>query len=523
MAAAMVPSLAIAGLGGDPVDVAPVTVPAFAKGMGVSALVGLTLLVGTVRRRRDRFGASDGFAVATFGWLLLAILAAVPLYLCKEALPPQLAEAEGVVGTSPNWRFTYIDAFFETMSGLTTTGSSVFGTATAVEGGRGVIEALPPSFLFLRSLCHWLGGMGIIVLCLAVLPALRAGGYQAFQAEVPGPVAERLRPRIRETATILWGVYVLLTVAETVLLWLGRMPLFDAICHAFGTMATGGYSTKDASIGHYAQAGHPSALYFEVVITVFMVLAGINFLLHFQALRGSFDGIRRNRELLFYAAVLAAATIVIGAALALWGGPTYDGAGTLARHTSFQVVSITTTTGYCTADFNAWPTLCRAGLVMLMFFGGCAGSTGGGMKQIRILVLGKYFHREMIRLLRPGLQKPIRVGDTVLDSRRVANIVGLVILWVGSAIVASLILAALLQGHYNPNVGNAPDSQLLTSITAVIATINNIGPGLSGVGASQNFGWMPGTAKLLLCLCMLMGRLEIYSVVIMLLPRTWRL
>ena len=515
MAAAMVPSLGIAVFGGDPPEVAPATTAAFAQGIGLSALVSAILLLGTLGRTGGRFSASDGFSIATLGWLVLALLAAVPLYLCKAA------GAEG--GASPAASFSFADALFETMSGLTTTGATVFGTDASVVGGRGVIEALPPSFLFMRSLCHWLGGMGIIVLCLAVLPSLGAGGYQAFQAEVPGPVAERLRPRLRETAAILWGVYLLLTLTEILLLWIGRMPLFDAICHAFGTMATGGFSTKDASIGHYAAVGHPSALYFEAVITVFMALAGVNFLLHYQALRGSFEGFRRNRELHFYALVLVFAALVIGSALALWGDAAYHSAPVIARHAIFQVVSVTTTTGFVTTDFDVWPTLCRAVLLILMFFGGCAGSTAGGMKQIRVLVLGKYFHRELIRLLRPSILKPISVGSTVLDSRRVANIVGLAVLWVGCAVAASLLLSALLYGAANPSVPDHPDSRLVTAVSAVITTINNVGPGMSGVGAHQNYGWMPAGAKLLLSLCMLMGRLEIYSVVIVFLPRTWRL
>ncbi|MDI9601223.1 MAG: TrkH family potassium uptake protein [Acidobacteriota bacterium] len=518
MAVAMIPSLGLAAFGGDPEGIAAVTTSAFGRGITLSALVSAILLLTTWGRVGNRFSASDGFAIATFGWLLLAVLAAVPLYLCKGMTPL----GDDLTGASPNWRFTFVDAFFEAMGGLTTTSSSVFGTDGSVEGGRGLVEGLPPSFLFMRSLCHWLGGMGIVVLCLALLPALSAGGYQVFQAEVPGPAAEKLRPRLRETAAILWGVYAAMTAVLVLLFWLGKMPLLDAICHAFGTISTGGCSTKDASIAHYAQMGHPSALYFEVVTIVFMLFSSISFLLHFQALRGSLEGYRRNEELRFYAVVLVASTLLVGLGLALWGGSAYAAKATLARHAVFQVVSIATSTGYYSADFDAWPALCRIVLIALAFGGGCAASTAGGLKQIRLLVLFRYCHREVMRLLRPGLERPIRVGDAIVDSRRVSQIVGLMVLWVGVIVVGSVVLAFLLHGADNPSFDGHHDSHLVTVLTATVACVSNVGPGLSGAGPTQNYGWMPAGAKLLLSFCCLLGRLEIYSVIILLLPRTWR-
>ena len=527
-AAAMLVPLGIALLGEEAQTLGTKTAWAFGIGVGFSLGVGLLLRLLTHRSAHDRFTASEGFAVAVFGWLLLAGLGAVPLYLCRSTGTLQAGQSHRVVGRSPGPAFSYLDAYFETMSGFTTTGASVFGTSRRItdaagnEVGRGMIEALPPSFLFWRSLTHWLGGMGIVVLCLAILPALRAGGYPMFQAEVPGPTAERLRPRIRETAAILWGVYVLLSGGETLLLWLGDMPLFDALCHAFGTMATGGFSPKDASIGHYAATGHPSALYFEVVIDVFMFLAGCNFLLHFQALHGQFTGYRRSGEFRFYAMLLGGAIVVLTGVTHLSGLAGYESLGSAFRQSVFQGISITTTTGYCTADFNQWPTVARGLMVLLMFCGGCAGSTGGGLKQMRVLVAIKGVLRELRRLLRPGLVNRIRMGTESLNDRLVANILGLVLLWGLVFVVATLGVALFLGDAHFP--GHAPnaDSQLVTAGTAVAATLNNIGPGLSGVGATCNYGWMPGSVKLILIFCMLMGRLEVYSVVVVFLPLAWR-
>jgi trk system potassium uptake protein TrkH len=508
-AGAMLPSLGLALFYDAGPGVAARTVPAFGVGVAAAAGVGLALRLLTRRQAGQALAAAEGFAVATLGWLLLALLGALPLWLSRAG--PEAAPAP---------RFTYIDAFFETMSGFTTTGSTVFGTA-AEAGGRGLIESLPHSFLFWRSLTHWLGGMGIVVLVLALLPALRAGGYQMFQAEVPGPTAERLRPRVRETAGILWGVYLLLSAAETLLLWLGEMPLFDALCHTFGTMATGGFSTKDASIGHYLETGHPAALYFEGVICLFMFLAGCNFLLHFKALHGDLSGYRRDAEFHWYCGVLLVATLVIAVAVRLAGATGAAALPTAVRQALFNVLAITTTTGFCTVDTNLWPDVTRLLLVVLMFMGGCAGSTGGGLKQVRVMTVLRYAYRELLRLLRPQLANRIRLGTVTLEERMVGNILGLSVLYVGVFVVAVLLVSVCLTGAQPPAYA-AGDSRLVTSFTAVAATLNNIGPGLAGVGAKENYGWMPPSAKVLLALCMLMGRLEVYSVVVILLPLAWR-
>ncbi|MHC4884196.1 MAG: TrkH family potassium uptake protein [Planctomycetota bacterium] len=504
--AAMLPSLGIALFGETNPEISAGATQAFVTGILICGLGGLTLRYLTHRHRRDRITASEGFAVAGLGWILAAGLGAIPMVLCRGIES----------GLSPALHFSFIDAYFESMSGFTTTGSSVFGTL-AGDGGFGAIEALPRSFLFWRSLTHWLGGMGIVVLCLAILPALRAGGYQMFQAEVPGPTAERLQPRIRETAAILWGVYILLSVAEALLLRIGGMPFFDSLCHTFGTMATGGFSTRDASIGAYS--AEANGLYFEIIIDLFMFLAGCNFLLHFKALHGEPRNYFKDAEFRFYCFVLAAGILLITVGLQI--AATDTGIGTSFRQAVFQVLSITTTTGFATVDFNLWPGACRILMVLLMFFGGCAGSTGGGLKQVRLMVAFRYIQREMMRLLRPRLFNRIQIGEASIEDRLAGNIIGLVLLYFFIFGAASFLLLLCLAGTIPPNA-DSPDGQLVTAVTAVAATLNNIGPGLSGVGATNNFHWMPDSAKILLSLCMLLGRLEVYSVIVILLPHAWR-
>ncbi|PLX89921.1 MAG: potassium transporter, partial [Desulfuromonas sp.] len=322
-------------------------VPALFLSSLVSAACG-GVLYHFCRSRRD-LALRDGFAVVTFGWTLFALFGALP-FVFSGAIP------------------SLIDAFFETMSGFTTTGSTILTD----------IEALPKSLLLWRSMTQWLGGMGIIVLSLAILPMLGVGGMQLFKAEVPGPTADRLKPRIQDTAKLLWGVYVLLTVAETILLMVAGMSFFDAANHAFTTMATGGFSTRNASV-----AGFESAA-IDWIITLFMFLAGVNFSLHYLALRGRVMDYLRNEEFRFYLTLILAGTVLI----TLFNLPsTYPSLLDNLRYSAFQVVSIMTTTGFGTADYELWPVLCQYLLIFSMFIGGCAGSTGGGMKVARIMLL----------------------------------------------------------------------------------------------------------------------------------------
>ncbi len=489
----------------------------FKQSIALALSIFLALIFGlSVKKLTSKYSENqlikpaEGFAISGLGWILLSFWGALPLYL------------GGIVEN-------FTDGYFEIISGFTTTGSSVFGTAK-IDGGLGLIERLPKSILLWRSLTHWLGGMGIIVLSLAVLPALRAGGYQMFAAEVPGPTAEKLRPRLKDTAAILWGVYVLLSLAEMLLLWRGGptspteggMSILDSICHTFGTMATGGFSTKDASIGYYAKIGHVNADYFEYVIIVFMFLAGSNFVLHYKALHGELGSYKKDTEFKFYFKCVAFATIVI--MMIIWFG-NMNGCNTLEdafRISLFQVLSITTTTGFATANFDVWPNICRILLVTLMFFGGCAGSTGGGMKMIRIQVVMKNAIRELKRLINPRAVITVKQGEMNIKEQVLANIMIFVCLYLIIFAVASVLVVASLNMASIGSAAESANDQLITGVTAVIATLNNIGPGLSGVGATCNFGSLPIVTKWILCLCMLIGRLEVYTIVIMFLPFTWR-
>ena len=454
----------------------------------------------------------EGYAIVTFGWLGLALISSIPLLSYFIAGDPS---------GWPNFFAHFTDAYFEIMSGFTTTGATILTD----------IESVPRSMLFLRSLTHWLGGMGIITLAIVVFPAMGVYGYQMFRGEVPGPTKERLYPRLTQTASVLWGVYLLLSAIETVLLWVGGMNLFDAVCHTFATMATGGFSTRNASIAAF------DSDFIEWVITFFMFFAGINFLVHFRAMRGDFRILTKNREFTFYLTVIVLAIALITGVLYFKGPAPAEQAALSFRHepmstdafvehyvneshkveslydsfrvASFQALSMVTTTGFVTADFDLWPDFIRFTLVLLMFFGGCAGSTGGGMKMIRVLMVGKIVMNELRKLTQPRLVSPVKVGDDSVDDRRIINVVSFVILFVALFIITGGLMLLFV-----------PD--LTTAVTCSIATIGNIGPGLAGVGAIENYGWIPIPGKWILVFSMLLGRLEILTVIILLRPSVWR-
>jgi len=414
----------------------------------------------------------EGFAVVTFGWTFFALFGALP-YVFSGAIPSPL------------------DAFFETMSGFTTTGSTILTE----------IELLPKSLLFWRSLTQWLGGMGIIVLSLAILPMLGVGGMQLFKAEVPGPTADRLRPRIQDTAKLLWGVYLLLTAIETLLLMFGGMSFFDAICHSFATLATGGFSTRNASIGAY------NSSYIDSVVTVFMILAGINFTLHFQLLRGRLSDFYRNEEFRCYIGLIIFATATIVGFNWYYGS--YQLLSENFRYSIFQVASIITTTGFGTADYEVWPILPQYILIMLMFVGGCAGSTGGGMKVARILLLLKHAQVQVFRLIHPRAIRIVKLGNRPVDKEVLQAILGFFALFIGIFVFASLLMAAC-------------GMDLVSGGAAVIACLANIGPGLGTVGPVDNFAHIPDFGKSVLIVCMLMGRLELFTVLVLFFPSFWR-
>jgi trk system potassium uptake protein TrkH len=446
------------------------TWPAFLFSSLISFVIGSCCFC--FRKNLQEFSVREGFAVVTFGWALFSLFGALP-YVISGAIPLP------------------IDAVFETMSGFTTTGSTILSN----------IEALPPALLFWRALTHWLGGMGIIVLSLAILPMLGVGGMQLFKAEVPGPTADRLKPRIQDTAKLLWGVYFLLTMLETMLLMFGGMNFFDAICHAFATLATGGFSTRNASVAAFDSA------YIDGVITLFMVLAGANFALHFQLLRGRVVNVFKNEELRIYLAIVAVATAIL--MFFNWTGGIYEESGANLRFSIFQVASIMTTTGFGTADFELWPVICQYVLVLLMFIGGCAGSTGGGMKVARILLLFKHAQTQLFRLIHPRAIRLVKLGNRPVEKEVLQSILGFFALYIGVFVFCSLLMAA-----------NGLD--LVSAGTSVIACLSNIGPGLGSVGPVDNFADVPGFGKLVLVFCMLMGRLELFTVLVLFFPSFWR-
>jgi trk system potassium uptake protein TrkH len=435
---------------------------------GITFITGFLFFKLTKRKRDLR--AREGFGIVTLGWIFFSLFGCLP-FLISGAIP------------------TLTDAFFETMSGFTTTGATILTD----------IEALPHGLLFWRSLTHWMGGMGIIVLSLAILPFLGVGGMQLFKAEVPGPVPDKLTPRITETAKILWGVYVIISALETILLMFGGLNLFEALCHTFGTMATGGFSTRTASIGSYNA-------YVQYVVIFFMLVAGTNFALHYQFLKKRISGYHRSKEFLFFIGLVIAGTLFIGIDNLL---NHYHHLETAFRNTLFQVTSILTTTGYGTADFEQWAFSSQFLLFMFMFIGGCAGSTGGGMKVIRLYILIKFVSAEVKRLLHPNAVIPVRVGNQVIPREIVTHVLGFLALMLGLFIIGVLIMTRL-------------GLDLVSAFGAVAATLGNIGPGLGSVGPADNYAHIPIAGKWILTFFMLAGRLEIYTVLIMLAPSFWK-
>lgn len=442
----------------------------FVMSSALSALIGGLLAL--IFAPDGELGYRDGFAVVTLGWLSAALFGAIPFY-SSGAIP------------------SFLDCYFEAMSGFTTTGSTVLDR----------IGSLGPSLLLWRALTQWLGGMGIIVLSLAILPILGVGGMQLFRAEVPGPTKDRLAPRIQDTARILWGVYVLLTAAETALLMGGGLSFYDALCHSFTTMATGGFSTYTLSIGHF------NSSWVEGVITFFMLMAGVNFALHYHVLKGRFSAYWKSEEFRFYIGVVITATVVV--TVVNIGYEAFNGLGASFRYSVFQVSSILTTTGFGTTDFDKWPYICQLLLVVLMFLGGCAGSTGGGVKHVRILLLWRYLRIQMIQLVHPRAVKVVKLGTQKVPVEVMQSVLGFFFLYLVVFSVASLLVS-----------GQGMD--IVTSISAVAATLNNIGPGLGLVGPTQHFGHLPSFSKVILIICMLAGRLELYTLAVLFTPAYWK-
>lgn len=453
--------------------------PAFLISSLLSLCAGL-LLYRFVEARGD-MTHREGFAIVTFGWLAYALFGSLP-YL--------LADVTGVNNPA--------DAFFEAMSGFSTTGST---TITQ-------LEAQPRSILFWRALTQWLGGMGIIVLSLAILPFLRVGGMQLFEAEAPGPTKDRLSPRIQDTARVLWGVYVLLTCAEILLLWLGEMDLFESLCHALTTMATGGFSTRDASVAAFGTYTH-------LVILVFMFLAGVNAALHYHALRGRVGRYWNSEEFRFYLAVVGATTLIITLLLVL-DSRLSDGVFTKFRDAAFQCVSLLTTTGFATANFEHWPPMAQYLLLALMLMGGCAGSTAGSVKVVRLLLLIKHAFLQLSVLVHPREVRSLKLDHKPVSKEVIQSVLGFFALFMTVLFIGSVIMAGLLPTHADGSI------DLLTAGTSVLSALGNVGPGLGTVGPAETYTEIPGLGKLVLALCMLVGRLEVFTVLVLFFPSFWR-
>ncbi len=435
----------------------------------ITLSAGLLTLIN--KQKKEELRPKEGFAIVALGWTIIAAFGALP-FVISGYIP------------------SYTDAFFETVSGFTTTGASILNN----------IEALPHGLLFWRSMTHWIGGMGIIVLSLAILPFLGVGGMQLFKAESPGPVVDKLSPRIAETAKILWGVYILMTFTETILLIFGGMNLFDALCHSFATMATGGFSTKNASVGAY------NSSYIDFVIIVFMIAAGSNFALHYRILKGNFKEVLSNSEFKFYLSIIFLSTIII---MIETLKNHYQNIFDAFRYVLFQVSSIMTTTGFVTYDFEKWSIATHMILLVLMFIGGCAGSTGGGIKVIRVYVLLKFVYTEILKLLHPQAVIPVKVGALTVDKKIIANISGFFILYILITVLGVVIMAFL--GLDYP-----------TAFGAVAATINNVGPGIGLVGPTENYAHIHSAGKWVLSFLMLFGRLEMYTFVVLFAPGFWK-
>ena len=426
-----------------------------------------------VRDFRREMRLRDGFIVVAMFWLVLGLSGAVPLMISEQ----------------PTMTFT--DAVFESISGLTTTG------ATVITG----LDNLAPSILFYRQLLQWLGGMGIIVLAVAVLPMLGIGGMQLYRAETPGPMKDnKLTPRITETAKALWYIYLGLTGVCALAYWAAGMSAFDAITHSFSTVAIGGFSTHDASLGFF------QSQLIETVAIVFMLLAGVNFSLHFLAWRSfTIKPYFGDEEFRTYIKVLLIASTMT--VLYLYFTEAYTDFNSALHHGVFQAVSAGTTTGFTTTNFSMWPGFLPALLIVVSFIGGCAGSTGGGMKVMRVLLLLKQGNREVVRLIHPSAQVPVKIGGKPLDERVIDSVWGFFSLYVGSYIVMSMVLSA-------------SGLDLITAFSAVAACMNNLGPGLGEVAA--HYADINDLAKWVLCFAMLLGRLEIFTLLVLLSPAFWR-
>jgi len=438
----------------------------------ITLLLGVFLKYSTKNSKNDEVKKREGYLIVSLGWLAMTICASLP-YVISEAIP------------------SYADAFFETVSGLTTTGASILND----------IEGLPKGILFWRSMTQWIGGMGIIVLTIAILPLLGVGGMELFASEAPGPTKDKIHPRIKETAKRLWGIYFLLTVIQCVLLMIAGMDFYDAINHSFTTMSTGGFSTKQTSVAYF------DSPLIQYIIIVFMLIAGTNFTLLYFGFKFKFKKLLENDEFKWYlGAVISVLAITLPTIYILYSNN--QGFEKVFRDTLFQIVSIITTTGFASADFTAWGTFITFIFFLLLFTGASAGSTSGGMKIVRIVLLMKNAFLEFKRRLHPNAVIPVHLNGEGVSSKIIYNLLAFMFFYLFSFVIGSIIMTFL-------------GVDFLEAISAVATSLGNVGPGIGRVGPSGNFYHIPDTGKWVLSFLMLLGRLELFTIAILFTPYFW--
>ena len=449
------------------------------KSSAICVLIGFPVWFFT--RKNRSLNSKDGFVIVTLAWILVALAGAQPFYL---------------TGAIPN----FTDAWFESMSGVTTTGASIIGNIETLPNLVNGIESLPHGVLFWRSFIQWIGGMGIIVFTIAILPLLGVGGVQLFKAEVPGPVAQKIRPRVREAAKILWLVYVGFTFVQVLLLGLAGMPWFDSVCHAFSTISTGGFSTQNASIAAFS---NPLIHY---IIIFFMFVAGVNFTLHFRAITGNYKAHLKDYEFRVYLSIICIATLLIffniSSANSDWSHNSF-------LISLFQSLAILTGTGYANADYELWPFFSQHLLLIIMFFGAMGGSTSGGMKIARIILLIKYAATETRRMLHARAIIPIRIGDRFISDEVIRNTLGFSLIYLSIFVLTAFVLTAF-------------NLDLLSAIGASASAIGNVGPAFGAFGPTDSYALLHPIGKWMLTICMLLGRLEIFTIMVLFSRTFWK-
>lgn len=449
----------------------------YKDGSGMSFVYTLLLLtvIGVpltrLKPKTNSIYARDGFTIVAAGWIIISLFGALPYYL-SGAIP------------------SFADSFFEAVSGFTTTGASILNN----------IEVLPASILFWRSLTNWLGGMGVLVLSLAILPSIGAGSLQIMKAEVPGPNPGKIVPRIRNTVRILYKIYLSITIIEVVLLLISGMPFYDSLIHSFGTTGTGGVSNKNFNIAAYDNA------IAEIVITVFMLICGVNFTLYYQAIKGNIKALLKDEEFRFYIGIVVVAIMLISINL---HGNVYTSIGESLRHSSFQVASVITTTGYSSTNFDTWPLFSKMILFILMFIGGSSGSTVGAIKSIRVLLLLKSVRIEMKSIIHPKAVYSVRIGNKTIEEETLSEVKNFFFAYMLIFVLAVIIVS--LDGF-----------DFSTTLSAAAASLGNIGVGFGDIGPLGNYSNMSGLSKTVLSICMLMGRLEIYPILVLAMPSLWK-